>query len=192
MVFITAALYNVAQAVFFPYTPPQLREFGVGSMSAWMSIGQISEIVAMLCLARLLVNWRLKWVFVAGLVFGIIRYILCATNSKAWVVAGIALHGLSYALYFITAQIYLEQRIDPAWRTRAQALFYFMTSGVGNLIGYLGGGVWFHACGRDGRMNWQLFWMGVACYVTVVLALFMLFYHGRGPLKARRQASAPA
>jgi hypothetical protein len=195
MVFITAAFYNIAQAVFFPYTPPQLREFGVGAVSAWMSIGQFTEIASMLYLARLMGQWRLKWVFVGGLFFGVVRFVLCAMNIKGWVVAGIALHGLSYTLYFITAQIYLEQRIDSAWRTRAQALFYFMTSGIGNLIGYLGGGAWFSACARGGHMNWWMFWMAISVYVAIVLVAFMALYHGRGPIKSRgqpRQASQPA
>jgi len=192
MVFITAALYNTALAVFFPYTPPQLREFGMTSMSAWMSIGQISEIVAMLTLGRLFLRIRLKWIFVAGLAFGVVRYGLCAFNSKGWVIAGIALHGFSYTLYFITAQIYLEQRIDPAWRTRAQALFYFMISGVGNLVGYLGGGVWFNACASAKGENWFVFWMGVTCYVAVVLTCFLIFYRGLGPMKSRKPADVPS
>ena len=32
---------------------------------------------------------------------------------------GIFLHGASFVPVFITAQIYLNQRIDSAWRTRA-------------------------------------------------------------------------
>ena len=58
------------------------------------------------------------------------------------------LHGASFVLVFITAQIYLNQHIDSAWRTRAQALMTLLNSGVGNIVGYLGSGWWFNACAR--------------------------------------------
>ena len=75
-------------------------------------------------------------------------FALCAINGKAWLLAGVVLHGCSFTLVFITAQIYLDQRVEVAWRARAQALMSLMNSGVGNLIGYLGTGWWFAACAR--------------------------------------------
>ena len=56
-------------------------------------------------------------------------------NGKRWVLAGVLLHGCSFTLVFITAQIYLEQRVDAAWRARAQALLTLMNSGVGQPAG---------------------------------------------------------
>jgi hypothetical protein len=35
------------------------------------------------------------------------------------VLAGVSLHGFAFTLFFITAQLYLDQRVDPAWRARA-------------------------------------------------------------------------
>ena len=80
----------------------------------------------------------------------------------------------------ITAQIYLNQRVNPAWRARAQALFSLMTSGVGNLAGYLGTGCWFAVCARPDGTQWELFWSGLAATVAVVLTYFLIAYHGRG------------
>ena len=76
--------------------------------------------------------------------------------------------------------IYLNERIDAAWRARAQALFSLMTSGAGNLIGYLGTGWWFAACERPDGMHWSLFWAGLAASVAAVLVYFLVAYHGRG------------
>ncbi len=100
----------------------------------------------MFSLGGLLLRWRLKWIFACGLSFGVLRFALSAMNGKLWVLAGVLLHGCSFTLVLITAQIYLEQRVDAAWRARAQALLTLMTSGVGNLLGYLGTGWWFSAC----------------------------------------------
>jgi len=180
VVFITAALFAVPLAAFYPYTPPHLRELGFNHTSAWMTLGQITEIIAMFALARLLTSWRLKWIFIAGLSFGVMRYALCALDGKAWILGGITLHGCSFTLMFITAQIYVDERMDTAWRARAQALLTLMMSGVGNLIGYLGTGWWFAANTRATATQWPRFWGGLAAAVAVVLIYFLIAYHGRG------------
>lgn len=180
VVFITAALFNIPLAALFPFTPPNLREFGFQHPTAWMSLAQVTEIIAMFALAGLFVRWRVKWIFALGLGFGLVRYTLCAMNSKAWLLAGITLHGCAFALVLITAQIYIDQRVDAAWRARAQALFSLMTSGVGNLIGYLGTGWWFAACARPTGAQWPLFWGGLAVAVAAVLVYFLTAYRGVG------------
>lgn len=181
VVFITAALFNIPLAAFYPYTPPHLKELGLTHTTAWMTLGQITEVLAMLCLARLLGAWRIKWILTAGLICGVLRYALCALDGKAWILLGVTLHGCSFTLVFITAQIYLDQRVDPGWRARAQALMALLTGGVGNLIGYLGNGAWFEYNTRaGGRENWAVFWSGLALSVAAVLAYFLFAYHGRG------------
>ena len=180
VVFITAALFNIPLAAFFPFTPAHLQQLGFHRTSAWMSLGQITEVIAMLALAGLFLRVRLKWIFAAGLGFGLLRYALCAMDGKAWLLVGITLHGFSYTLYFIPAQLYLEERIDPAWRARAQALFALMTGGVGNLIGYLGTGWWFAACTENTFTRWPIFWGGLAATVGGVMIYFLTAYRGRG------------
>jgi hypothetical protein len=180
VVFITAALFNIPVAALYPFTPPHLVEMGLKHTSAWMSLGQVTEIMAMFALAGLFARWRLKWIFVLGLGFGLVRYALCALNGRAWLLAGISLHGCSFTLVFITAQIYLDERVDAAWRARAQALMALMTSGVGNLIGYLGTGWWFGACKGSSGQHWSLYWGGLAGVVAAVLVCFLMAYHGVG------------
>jgi nucleoside transporter len=180
VVFITAALFNATVAVLFPFTPPHLQELGFQRTTAWMSLAQVTEIIAMFALAGLLTRWRLKWIFVLGLSFAVVRYSLCALNTKLSLLIGLTLHGAGFTLVLITSQIYLEQRIDPAWRARAQSLHALMTSGVGNLMGYLGTGWWFATCTTTNVTRWTTFWAGLAAAVTAVLAYFLIAYHGRG------------
>ena len=180
VVFLTTALFTLPIAAFYPYTPAHLRELGLTRTSAWMSLGQVTEIIAMFSLGALLVKWRLKWIFACGLGLGILRFALSAVNGKAWLLAGVVLHGCSYTLVYITAQIYLDQRVDAAWRARGQALFSLMTSGVGNLIGYLGTGWWFAACASSVGTQWPIFWSGLSAAVAVVLVYFLIAYRGRG------------
>ncbi len=180
VVFITSALFSIPLAAFYPFTPTHLKALGLERTSAWMSIGQITEVIAMVGLAGILTRFRLKWVFATGLACGTVRYLLCALDTRTGLLFGIFLHGFAFTLFYITAQLYLDERIDPAWRARAQALMSLMNAGVGNLIGYLACGWWLAACtATDGVTRWSLFWTALAAVVGAVLAYFLVRYRGR-------------
>jgi MFS family permease len=181
VVFITTTLFNIPLCAFYPYAPTHLHDLGFTHTSAWMSLAQTTEIIAMFGLGWLLHNWRLKWIFAAGLAFGVLRFALSALNTKSSLLLGVSLHGASFVLVFITAQIYLNQRIDAAWRTRAQALLTLLNGGVGNLIGYLGVGWWFNACARAGGTHWPVFWGALATSVAMAMIYFLAAYRGKSP-----------
>jgi MFS family permease len=193
VVFITAALFSIPMAAFYPFTPPQLQELGLTHTSAWMTLGQATEMIAMFALAGLLTHWRLKWIIATGLGFGVLRYALCAVNGKAWLLAGISFHGCAFTLVIITAQIYVDQRVEATWRARAQALMALMTSGVGNLAGFLGTGWWFAECTKPAGTRWSLFWGGLAATAALVMIYFLATYHGRAapPSQNQPQGGAP-
>ena len=189
VVFIVTTLFNIPLAAFYPYAPTHLHDLGLTHTSALMSLGQVTEIIAMFGLAWLLANWRLKWIFACGLTFGVARFAFSALDTKHSLLLGITLHGASFVLVFVTAQIFLEQQIDPAWRTRAQSLLTLLNGGVGNLIGYLGSGWWFNACTATGHTDWRLFWGMLAACVAAVLAYFLMAFRNQdlrriNPVKA--------
>jgi hypothetical protein len=192
VVFITTTLFNIPLGAFYPYAPSHLHDLGFGHTSAWMSLAQVTEIIAMFSLGWLLLNWRLKWIFAAGLGFGVARFALSGANTDRALLLGITLHGASYVLVFITAQIYLNQRIDPAWRTRAQALLTLLNNGVGNLIGYLGSGWWFHVCTPRQVTDWPRFWWGICVVVTAVLAYFLWAFHDRTQVRGAASGTEKA
>lgn len=179
VVFLTAALYNATLAAFYPFTPIHLTELGLPHATAAMALGQVSELICMFAIAGLLARVRLKVVFLTGIGFAVLRYVLCAQNTKFWLLAGVTLHGFAFVLYFITAQIYLEQRVDPRMRTRAQALLQVMIAGVGNLAGYLGTGWWRKICMIDGATDWPRFWWGMCAMAAIVFIWFALSYRGQ-------------
>lgn len=176
VVFIVTTLFGIPLTAFYPYGPTHLHDLGFTHTSAWMSLGQLTEIIAMFSLAWLLVNWRLKWIFACGLGFGVARFALSAFDTEPALLLGITLHGASFVLVFITAQIFLDQQIDPAWRTRAQALLTLLNGGIGNLIGYLGGGWWFNACTTHQHTDWRWFWGALSASVAGVLIYFLSAY----------------
>jgi len=179
VVFLAVALFSIPIAAFYPYTPTHLQQLGFQRTTALMSLGQVTEIISMFCLASLFARWRLKWIFAAGLSFGVLRFVLCALNQKAWLLAGITLHGFSFTLVFVTAQIYLNERIESVWRARAQALLSLMTSGFGSLAGYIGAGYWLRSCTDINGPRWPLYWSGLAISVAAVFLFFLVAYHGQ-------------
>jgi nucleoside transporter len=184
VVFVTVALFSIPLAAFYPYAPTHMRDLGLTHTSAWMSLAQVSEIIAMFSLGALILKWRLKWIFLCGLGIGVLRFALSALDTKAWLLLGTSLHGASFTLVFITAQIYLDQRVESAWRARAQALMTLMSNGVGNLIGYLGAGGWFAVCASTHGTSWPLFWGGMAAVVVAVM-IYFLTCHDRDGARSR-------
>lgn len=178
-VFLGAAIYNIPLCAFYPYSPVHMKDLGLNATTAWMTLGQVTEIIAMLSLGALFTRWRLKTIFLLGMTFGIARFAFCGLGGKFWLLAGVSLHGFAFAFYLITAQIYLEQRIPSTWRARAQALLSLMNSGWGALIGYFACGAWHDAATTDGHTNWPLFWGVLAGSIAVIWIWFARSYHGR-------------
>lgn len=179
-ILITATLFGIPLAAFYPYTPLHLSALGFAHPTATMTLGQASEIVSLLLLATLIHHLRLKWVILGGLIFGIVRFALFALDTTTALLVGIALHGVCYTLYNVTAQIYLAERVESAMKARAQALFSMLTSGVSNLLGYLGTGWLFHLTTTGNVTHWSLYW-SILCAGTIAVAGYFTWrYHGIG------------
>ncbi|MCS7090757.1 MAG: MFS transporter [Verrucomicrobiota bacterium] len=198
VMYVTASLFSVSLAGLYPYTPPHLQDLGFVRLSAWMSLAQVTEVLALLMLGGVLTRWRLKWTVVMGLVLGALRLGLCAWDRVVPVLVGVALHGVAFACVMITTQVYVAERVDAIWRARAQALLTLMTSGLGSLVGYLACGGWF-ACSHwiGGEWRWTWFWGGWAVWTLGVLLYFLKAYRGRGhglcrPSSREREVSACA
>jgi MFS family permease len=178
VVFLTAALFSAPLAAFFPFTALHLGDVGVHKIAAAFSIGQMTEIIAMYGLSGLLVRVRLKWIFLTGIGFGAVRFALFALDTKTGLIAGIALHGLCFTLFFITAQLYLEKRIDPQLRARAQALLTLMTAGIGTFAGSIACDFWRRFCQHGTATNWPQFWLGMCGSIVCVFVFFATAYRG--------------
>jgi len=181
--FLTAGLFSIPLAAFYPYTPLHLQDLGLEDVSAFMSLGQITEVLAMYALAPLLVRCRLRTLFICAIGLGIARYGLFAMDAKWPVLAGVILHGVCFTLFFIPAQIYIEHRIPKELRFRAQALMTLLVSGFGNLFGYLGCGALKAWCTSGTQTQWPLYWGTLGCALVGVAVYFNAAYRG-GPAGA--------
>ncbi|MEC5385381.1 MFS transporter [Uliginosibacterium sp. H3] len=175
-VLLTVTLFGIPMAAYYPYTPLHLSALGFDHPAATMTLGQVSEAFALLLFARVAQRTHLKAILATGLLLGAVRFALFAFDQRVAMLLGISLHGVSYAFYFITAQIYLAERIEPDMRARAQALFGLLSGGVANLIGYLGTSALFHWTGSGGAQNWFLYWSVISAAAFAAAVYFMLVF----------------
>ena len=174
VVFVMCTLLCIPSAVFYPVTPLYLDTLGFHHNSAWMTLGQVTEVIALISLSGLRVMSR--GIFLAGLILSVVRFAFCALGLGGFLLAGIALHGFSLMLVLVAAQIYVGQRVDFSWQVRAQALFGVLTTGLGSLVGFLCSGWWFRACTTSRGVSWGEFWWGCAVVSVGIVIYFLITY----------------
>jgi len=89
---------------------------------------------------------------------------------------GIILHGICYDFFFVTGQIYTDERAGEKIRSAAQGMITLATYGVGMLIGFwVAGQVSENYKTADGH-DWKSIWMVPAAIAALVLLLFAFFF----------------
>ncbi len=166
---------------YYTFTNPFLNEIGVQNAAGKMTMGQMSELLFMVTLPWFFRRIGVKNTLVLGMFAWIVRYVCFGTGnsgSLAWLLyLGIVLHGVCYDFFFVSGQVYVDQKAPAALRTAAQGLITFITYGIGMFIGS-----WI--CGRvvDAYVksvptggvlhDWRSIWMVPAIASAVVLLFF--------------------
>lgn len=184
LVFFTVTfLFAIPLTGFYMLAPQQLKVLGGAHPTATMAIAQWSEMIAMLLVARVMTHFRVKTLLLWALGLSVLRYGMSghagATGILGWHLAGIALHGVCYTFYFITAQVFLDRRVPPHLRGQAQGLLTLVASGLGPLVGAA-------VCGRlrdyfirpgDGH-GWMELWSVLAAMIAGCFVILAVFYRG--------------
>ncbi len=95
---------------------------------------------------------------------------------------GILLHGVCYDFFFVTGQIFVDQKAPLAIRGAAQGFIAFVTLGVGMFIGAWASGQIVQRNGvlaRPGEIlghNWHQIWLIPALGALGVFLLFAVFF----------------
>ena len=174
---------------YYTWTNPFLNEIGMAAPASKMTLGQMSEILFMLALPALLHRFGSKIILLVGMAAWGARYLLFAHGNigpGAWMLyVGILLHGVCYDFFFVTGQIYVDQRAGLRVRAAAQGFLTFITQGVGYLIGSFVSGVVVEQFVRpEGGHNWFAIWLRPAVGAAVILVLFALLFRGEEERRA--------
>ena len=168
---------------YYTFTNPFLNEIGVQNAAGKMTMGQMSELLFMVTLPWFFRRLGVKYTLMLGMFAWVLRYICFGTGNSGGLVwllyLGIVLHGICYDFFFVTGQVYVDQKAPPALRAAAQGLITFITYGIGMFIGS-----WI--CGRVVDLyakssaaggvlhDWRSIWMVPAIASAVVLIFFAL------------------
>lgn len=181
--FVATALLSMPLAAFYMWTPKHLMVLGDPRPTWTMAIGQVSEIVAMLLMVSLMSRFRVKNLLLLALILSSLRYLIFAWADAGGGIAamwvGVALHGLCYTFYFITAQMYLDRRVPLDMRSQAQGLLSLVSNGVGTLLGTVMVRELYDAIVPRESGGWFWFWMILGGMIAVIAAGFSFVYQGR-------------
>ena len=173
---------------YYAFANPFLNELSVTNAAGKMTLGQMSEIGFMLLMPWLFRRLGVKNMLLVGMAAWSARYLLFAggnSGSLVWMLyAGILLHGVCYDFFFVTGQIYVDQRAPKNLRAAAQGLIAFVTLGVGMFIGsWVSGRIVdafnVAAPGAAASHAWDRIWLVPAAGAAGVLILFSLFFRSR-------------
>jgi nucleoside transporter len=177
---------------YYAFTNLYLNEVGMAEPASKMTLGQMSEIGFMLLLPWFLKRWGVRRILLVGMLAWAVRYFFFAygdVGPSIWMLyAGILLHGICYDFFFVTGQIYTDERAGPKIRAAAQGFLALITQGVGYLIGaWASGRVVQHFVLADGRHDWRAIWQVPAIGAIIILLLFAFLFR-----PAATRASTPA
>jgi nucleoside transporter len=139
-VFVLASfLICIPLQFYYTFTNPFLNEIGVQNVVGKMTMGQMSELAFMVTLPWFFRRLGVKYTLMLGMLAWVLRYICFGTgnsSSLVWLLyAGIVMHGICYDFFFVTGQVYVDQKAPQALRAAAQGLITFITYGIGMFVG---------------------------------------------------------
>ena len=176
---------------YYAFANPFLNEIGVPAAAGKMSLGQMSEIGFMLLMPWFLVRLGVKRMLLLGMAAWTARYLFFAYGNAGpgmWMLyLGILLHGVCYDFFFVTGQIYVDQRAPIQVRAAAQGFIALVTLGAGQAIGSIVSGRVVDAyaisanasAGVAAQHDWRGIWIVPAIGALVVLLIFAVLFRAR-------------
>jgi nucleoside transporter len=166
---------------YYAFANPFLNEIQVVNAAGKMTLGQMSEIGFMLVMPIFFRRLGVKNMLIVGMAAWAARYLLFAygnNGSLVWMLySGILLHGICYDFFFVTGQIYVDQKAPPDLRAAAQGLIAFVTLGLGMFIGsWVSGRIVDAFALPGGGHSWERIWIVPAAMAGAVLLLFAAFF----------------
>ena len=178
--FLASLLICIPLAFYYQETNIFLNELKVEGAAGKMTLGQVSETLFLFLMPLFFVRLGVKKMLLIAMAAWAARYLLFAfgdTGSGMWMLyGGIILHGICYDFFFVTGQIYTNERAGDRFRASAQGMITLATYGFGMLIGFWIAGLISEKYTIPGGHLWKNVWMIPAGIAGFVLLLFAVFF----------------
>lgn len=188
--FLASLLICVPLAFYYQETNLFLNEIGVEGAAGKMAFGQMSEMIFLFLMPFFFSRLGVKWMLLIGMAAWVLRYICFGygdAGSGMWLLyAGIILHGICYDFFFVTGQIYTDERAGERIRSSAQGMITLATYGVGMLIGFWIAGLIAERYATADGHDWKSIWLIPAGIAGFVLLFFALLFNDK---KRKQQIS---
>lgn len=179
--FLSSVLICIPLSFYYAMANPSLTDGGMQNVENKMSLGQASEVIFMLLIPLAYTRLGVKKMLIVGLVAWIVRFICFGTGdggSGEWLLyLAIILHGVCYDFFFVTGQIYTDNKAGDKIKSSAQGLISLATYGLGMGIGSKLSGIVLDMYTRpDGTKDWLSVWLVPAGIAAAVLVVFVLLF----------------
>jgi len=185
-VFATASfLICIPLQFYYAFTNLFLNEVGIANAAGKMTGGQMSELMFMVLLPWFYARLGVKYMLVLAMLAWVTRYLLFAYGNGGplmWMLwGGILLHGVCYDFFFVTGQIFVDQKASASQRATAQGIITLITYGMGMFVGsWLSGRVVEAYIGPSlpGAIghDWKHIWFYAAGCAALVLVGFLFTF----------------
>lgn len=179
--FVSSMLICIPLAFYYQETNIYLNELNVAGAAGKMAFGQMSETLFLFAMPFFFTRLGVKKMLLVGMAAWAVRYMCFGFGNAGpgmWMLyAGIILHGVCYDFFFVTGQIYTDERAGERIRSSAQGMITLATYGVGMLIGFWVAGLVAEKYALPGGgHDWKSIWMIPAIIAFAILVLFALLF----------------
>ena len=185
---LCSLLISIPLAFYYNFTNPFLNDLQMPGAVAKQSYGQMSEVIFMVLMPFFFVRLGVKKMLLVGMLAWVARYALFANGNLGpgiWMLyTGILLHGVCYDFFFVTGQIYVDQKAPREIRASAQGFIALITYGVGIGLGSIVSGKVGDAVTTNGVTDWRTFWWVPCAFAAVIALVFALTFRDKASDKA--------
>ena len=185
--YVASMLFAIPCVSFYMTVPIMLRHYGSLHPSAQMTMGQVTEIVAMIFLSVVAGRYSIRWFVLAGLAIGILRFVFFALAGEYGVLAviwfGIALHGPIYTFTTVAGRIFLDKRVPQTMRGQAQALYQLLVGSVAGVTGAFFCEWLYRMQISNSLQSWSSYWWVLAAIASLPMLYFLIGIIGQQQTK---------
>ncbi|MCE5178330.1 MAG: MFS transporter [Porphyromonadaceae bacterium] len=178
---VFSAITCIPLAFYDSFTNLFLVNVGISNAAAAMSMGQVAEVIFLFAFPLIFLKLHYKGSIVAAIVAWLLMYGFFAlgahTGEVGFIYAVLPFHGFCFTFFFVSGQLFVDEKAPSSLRNSAQGLIAFATYGVGKYLGSLiAGNVVDRYSTVQGAYNWVSVWTVPFVMTLVVLIGFIALF----------------